>query len=316
MNALVRRGLAWLQRRLPPSRFRMELSADTPALRALVDVPSGCERLTAGLGFLEGPVWIAEDGCLLFSDIPGDRIFRWTPGAGSSVFRQPSHNANGLTLDASGRLLVCEHATRRVTRTEPDGTITILADRFAGEPLNSPNDLVEGPGGAIYFTDPPYGIRPEAQRQPCQGLYRIHAADLNLELLQNDFDRPNGLAFSPDGRRLYVADSSPRRHIRRFDVDGDGALQGGEVFLDMAHSPPGVPDGLKVDQAGNLYCTGPLGIWVVDPNGTHLGTVVLPEEPANCAWGDADLCSLYVTARTGLYRFRVKVPGMSPGRMP
>lgn len=288
----------------------MELLGATPALAMLVDIPAGVERLRAGFGFLEGPVWIAEEESLLFSDIPGNRIFRWTPDGTIAVFRHPSQNANGLTRDRSGRLLACEHATRRVTRTEPDGTITVLADRFAGEPLNSPNDIVVGPAGAIYFTDPPYGIRPAEQRQPCQGLYRIHGDNQEPELLQDDFDRPNGLAFSPDQRRLYVSDSSARRHIRAFEVEPSGALHGGEVLVDMSGSPPGVPDGLTVDQAGNIYSTGPLGIWVIDPGGQVLGTIRLPEAPSNCAWGGADLSSLFITARSGLYRLRTRVPGL------
>lgn len=312
MSQWLDRGLAWLQRRRPASLNRMTVLAAAPGFHELVDVSSGLERLKSGFRFLEGPVWIEEEDALLFSDIAGDRIFRWTAG-GTSVFRHPSRHANGLTRDASGRLLACEHGARRVTRTEPDGTIQVVADRFAGQPLNSPNDLVEGPSGAIYFTDPPYGIRPEEQSQPCQGLYRIWPGAVEPECLVDDFDRPNGLAFSPDQGRLYVADSSTRRHLRVFEVQDDSLLGGGPVFLDMANAPPGVPDGLKVDQAGNLYCTGPLGIWVIDPSGAHLGTVVLPEEPANCAWGDADRCSLFITARTGLYRFRTKVPGPVPG---
>lgn len=312
MNDLVGRGVSWVRRRLPPARFRLSLHAPTAGLRGLVDLDSGLERLKSGFGFLEGPVWIAQEAALLFSDIPGDRIFRWTAGH-TTLFRHPSRHANGLTLDGAGRLLACEHGARRVSRTESDGSLTVLADRYAGQPLNSPNDLVEGPSGAIYFTDPPYGIRPEEQVQPCQGLYRVGPGSDEPERLADDFDRPNGLAFSPEQRRLYVADSSARRHLRVFVVDEAGNLAGGRVFLDMSSAPPGVPDGLKVDQAGNLYCTGPQGIWVIDPNGTHLGTIALPEAPANCAWGDADWCSLFITARTSLYRIRTRIPGVAVG---
>lgn len=312
MSDLVGRGVAWVRRRLPPTRVRLTVHASTPDLSGLVDLDSGLERLKSGLGFLEGPVWIAEEAALLFSDIPGDRIFRWTT-RDTQVFRRPSRHANGLTRDAAGRLLACEHGARRVTRTEPGGSLTVLADRYAGQPLNSPNDLVEGPSGAIFFTDPPYGIRPSEQRQSCQGVYRIDPGSSEPKLLVADFDRPNGLAFSPDRRRLYVADSSARRHLRVFEVSEANELAGGQVFLDMSSAPPGVPDGLKVDQAGNLYCTGPLGIWVIDPNGTHLGTIGLPEEPANCGWGDADWCSLFITARTSLYRIRTRIPGIPVG---
>lgn len=264
------------------------------------------ERLAGGFQFTEGPVWM-PGGYLLFSDIPADRIYKWSAEGGEEVWREPSANANGLTLDRENRLIACEHGNRRVSRTEVDGTVVTLADGYQGGRLNSPNDIVVKSDGAIYFTDPPYGIEPEQREQPCNGLYRI-TPDGVLELLVDDFDRPNGLAFSPDESILYV-DDSPRRHVRAFDVCPDGTLTRSRVVADMDHPQPGSPDGMKIDVEGHLYVAGATGVWVFEPDGTLLGVVVTPERPANCAWGDADGKSLYVTARTSLYRIRVKVPG-------
>ncbi|NLE44937.1 MAG: SMP-30/gluconolactonase/LRE family protein [Chloroflexi bacterium] len=269
------------------------------------------ELLVGGFQFTEGPVWV-PGGCLLFSDIPASRIYRWTADNGAQVWREPSGESNGLTLDGQDRLIACEHGNRRVTRTEPDGTITTVADRYQGRRLNSPNDVVVKSDGTIYFTDPPYGIQPEERDQPCNGLYRV-LADGTLELLVDDFDRPNGLAFSPDESILYV-DDSPRRHIRAFDVRSDGALTNSRILADMDHPRPGSPDGMKVDVEGHLYVAGATGVWVFEPDGTHLGVIVTPERPANCAWGDDDRKSLYITARSSLYRIRVRAPGVPVGR--
>ena len=276
-------------------------------LKTLVD-SDNAELLATGFEFTEGPIWL-PDGFLLFSDIPADRIYRWTPERGCEVWREPSGSSNGLTLDREGRLVACEHATRRVSLTKTNGTVITLADRYQGKRLNSPNDAVVKSDGTIYFTDPPYGIEPEQQEQPCNGVYRI-LPDGTLELLINDFDRPNGLAFSPDESVLYI-DDSPRRHVRAFDVRADGTLTSGRIFADMDHPQHGSPDGMKVDEAGHLYATGATGIWVFEPDGNHLGVIVTPEIPANCAWGDAYRQSLYITARTSLYRVRVKVPGLA-----
>jgi gluconolactonase len=264
------------------------------------------ERLATGFQFTEGPIWL-PDGSLLFSDIPANRIYRWTAESNIEVWREPTGNSNGLTLDREGRLIACEHTTRRVSRTEGDGTVITLADQYQGKRLNSPNDVVVKSDGTIYFTDPPYGIEPEEREQPCNGVYRI-LMDGTIELLIDDFDRPNGLAFSPDESILYV-DDSPRRHVRAFDVQADGRLTNSRILADLDHPQPGSPDGMKVDEAGHLFVTGATGIWVFEPDGTHLGVIVTPERPANCAWGDADRKSLYITARTSLYRIRVKVPG-------
>jgi gluconolactonase len=267
------------------------------------------ERLATGFQFTEGPVWM-PDGFLLFSDIPADRIYRWSPGEGLAVWREPSGHSNGLTIDGAGRLIACEHGNRRVSLTMANGSVTVLADSYRGKRLNSPNDVVVKSDGTVYFTDPPYGIKPEEREQLCNGLYRI-LTDGSLELLVDDFDRPNGLAFSPDQSVLYV-DDSPRRHVRAFDVHSDGSLANSRVLADMDHPQPGSPDGMKIDAQGHLYVTGATGIWVFEPDGSRLGVLVTPEKPANCAWGEADRKSLYVTAQTSLYRFRAKVPGITP----
>jgi sugar lactone lactonase YvrE len=268
------------------------------------------EKVTGGFEFTEGPVWV-PDGYLLFSDIPADTIYKWAPGdAEAEVYRQPSGHSNGLTLDRQGRLLACEH-DRRVSRTEFDGEVVTLAGRYQGKRLNSPNDIVVKSDGAIYFTDPPYGLpgQSEGKELAFQGLYRIEP-DGTLILLDDSFERPNGLAFSPDERVLYV-DDTHRGHIRAFDVAQDGTIQNGRVFAEL-HRPgaAGVPDGMKVDLYGNVFCTGPGGIWVIAPSGQVLGTIEVPEAPANLAWGGEDLRTLYITARGGLYRIRLQTGGI------
>jgi gluconolactonase len=265
------------------------------------------ERLATGFQFTEGPVWV-PDGYLLFSDIPANRIYKWTPEDEVPVWREPSGHSNGLTLDQAQRLIACEHGNRRVSRTQHDGTVVTLADRYHGGRLNSPNDVVVKSDGSVYFTDPPYGIEPPEREQPVNGVYRIRP-DGQLELLVDDFDRPNGLAFSPDESILYI-DDSPRRHVRAFDVRPDGTLTNSRIIADMDHPQPGSPDGMKLDVQGHLYVAGATGVWVFEPDGEWLGVIVTPERPANCAWGDEDRHSLYITARTSLYRIRVKVPGL------
>ena len=272
------------------------------------------ELLATGFQFTEGPVW-HPDGYLLFSDIPADRIYRWRPEGVVDVWREPSGNSNGLTLDPDNLLVACEHGNRRVSRGGAGAAADSLAERYDGKLLNSPNDLVVKSDGTVYFTDPPYGIEPsesspysKVQEQPCNGLYRI-LTDGTVELLADDFDRPNGLAFSPGESTLYV-DDSPRRHVRAFDVRGDGSLTNSRIFADMDHPQPGSPDGMKINVEGTLFVTGATGIWVFEPDGACLGVIVTPERPANCAWGDDDRQSLYITARTSLFRVRTTVPGL------
>jgi gluconolactonase len=294
----------WWQKVLPQMRRKLvlpHLRSHHPQFHHLMAPGTKIERLATGFEFTEGPIWVEAEGALLFSDIPANRIYRLSASGKVSVFREPSHHANGLALDRQGRLIVCEQGTRRVTRTEADGSITILANQFQGKRLNSPNDVIVGLDGSLYFSDPPYGIRPQDQEQPMQGVYCI-APNGDLTCLRQDFDCPNGLVFTPDQRRMYIADSSLRRHVRVFQVSPDGELFGGEVFCDMSRQPPGVPDGMCCDRNGNLFCTGPGGIWVIDPNGVHLGTLVLPEVAANCTWGGNDYRTLYITASQSIYR--------------
>lgn len=275
------------------------------------------KRVAGGFQFTEGPVWIAEEAYLLFSDIPTNKIYRLGKGRQVTVFREPSNHSNGLTRDRQGRLIACEHGTRRITRTEFDGKITVLGERFAGVKLNSPNDVIVKRDDSIYFTDPPYGIQPEQQEQPCQGVYYRSPDGAELKLVIDDFIKPNGLALSPDETTLYIAESSEHCHIRAFDVQADGSLTNNRIFHCM--STPGAfgnPDGMKVDQAGHLYATGPGGVWVFAPDGTHLGTIIFPEQPANCAWGGADWRILYVTARTSVYQIRVNTPGIPLNSIP
>jgi len=268
------------------------------------------EKLAGGFRFVEGPVWTPA-GRLIFSDIPADTMYEWKGGDTVEVFRQPSHNANGNTLDRQGRLITCEHGSRKVSRTEKDGTVTVLAERYEGKLLNSPNDVVVHSNGDIYFTDPPYGVTKDQEEIGFNGVYRLKP-DGTLTALVKDFIRPNGLAFSPDERRLFV-DDTEATHLRVFDVLEDGTLANGRIFAEVKGEKPGVPDGLRVDTKGNVYCTGSGGVQVFAPSGTQLGTIEVPEVAANCAWGDADNKTLYITASSSLYRIRLKIVGVRTG---
>ena len=304
------------------------LEVHDPALHRLVPSDGALERVATGFAFTEGPVWVGDH--LLFSDLPNNRIVRYRrlpEGPEITTFRYPSGfplgrptrveqpGSNGLTLDRQGRLLACEHGNRRVSRTEPDGSVVTLADRWQGKRLNSPNDVVVRSDGAVFFTDPPYGLanRTEGKELPFQAVYRIDP-DGALHRLVDDFDRPNGLAFSPDERTLYVDDTA-RRHIRAFDVSADGDLTNGRVWASLEHPEEGGPDGMKVDVEGNVYCTAAGGIWVFAPSATLLGRILTPERPANCAWGEADRRTLFITARPSVYRLRVAVPGIPLDRV-
>lgn len=286
------------------------LEEKTDEFKRLFPKGAKARRLAGGFRFTEGPVWFKDEGFLLFSDIPASKIYQMTPDGQVTIFRNPSDNANGLTRDQNGFLVACEHSSRRVTRTEKDGSVTVLADSFQGKRLNSPNDVVVKSDGSVFFTDPPYGIRSEEQELSIQGVFRLSPCGKELRVVASDFDRPNGLAFSPDETKLYIDDSSDCKHIRVFDVDADGALANGRIFHDMRVNDPGVPDGMKIDSQGRIYCTGARGIWVFNADGNHLGTIITPEKPANCAWGDEDNRSLYITAETSIYRIRVNTPGI------
>jgi gluconolactonase len=281
------------------------------SLQEIRDDNAQVEKLASGFEFIEGPVWHPQ-GFLLFSDIPANTIYQWRPNKKSNIFRRPSGNANGNTLDREGRLLTAEHSNRRVSRTEKDGTIVTLASRYEGKRLNSPNDLVVKSDGSIYFTDPTYGIKPEQKELGFSGVYRL-APDGRLTLLVKDFVAPNGIAFSPDQKKLYVNDSE-QNHMRVFDVKPDGTLENGRIFAELKDaSKQGVPDGMKVDKQGNIYSTGPGGVWVFSPAGNLLGKIEVPETAANLAWGERDSKTLYITASKSLYRIRLKIPGVRSG---
>ncbi len=286
--------------------------------RRFVDVVGAgveCERLAGGFMFTEGPQWDSRLQRLLFSDIPGNAIYQWSEAAGVRVFRTPSEMANGLALDRSGRLLCCEHATSRVTRIEPDGTVTVIASAYEGMELNSPNDIVVKRDGGIYFTDPTYG-RTEyygVAREPVlafRGAYRVEPEGARITLLADDFAQPNGLCFSTDERQLFVNDTE-RMHIRVFDVAADGTLRNGRVWAVLSGEGEGAPDGMKIDSDGNLYCCGPGGIHVFDRSAAALGVIRVPSPVANFTWGEEDRKSLFITATGNLYRIRVRVPGQS-----
>jgi gluconolactonase len=284
-------------------------------LTAVVGASVAFERIATGCLFTEGPLWHPREQYLLWSDMPGDHLRRWSPRDGVTTFRQPCNKSNGLTWDRQGRLLTCEHASSRVTRTEPDGRIAVVASHYRGKELNSPNDIVCARDGAIYFTDPTYGrmdyygVKREVE-QPHRGVYRAGADPASPTLLADDFEQPNGLCFSLDGARLLVNDTA-RKHIRVFDVRADGTLAGGAVWAETVGEGRGAPDGMKIDSAGHVYCCGPGGIHVFAPDGACLGVIQVPEPTANFAWGDGDLRSLYITASTSVYRIRVQVPGLS-----
>lgn len=288
---------------------RTPLLFDKVGLRAIFDEGAGLRRVASGLVFTEGPVWDVRHQRLIFSDIPGNRIHQLA-GDEVTVLHEPSDHANGLALDAHGCLLACEHGTRRVSRRHPDGRIEPMAAHYLGARLNSPNDLVARADGSIWFTDPPYGIARGDQELSFQGVFRIDPRG-GLHAVLRDFDRPNGLAFTPDGTTLYVADSSDRRHIRTFRVAEDDVPRGGDVFVDMRTGLYGVPDGLKVARGGRLFSTGPGGIWVIEPDGEVLGVLTIPEVTSNCAFGDADGRGLYITATTSVYHVRLSEPAVS-----
>ena len=262
--------------------------------------------IAEGFQFTEGPVW-HPDGYLLFSDIPANTIYRYAPGIDPEPYLTPSGNSNGLTFDGQGRLVACEHGGRRVSRRAGDGSMETLADRFDGKRLNSPNDIVVHSSGAIFFTDPPYGIDPDPGEQGFNGVYRLDT-DGTVELLNQNMDRPNGLALSLDESILYV-DDTRNRHVLVYPLNADLGVGEPTVILDMNAEAPGGPDGMKLDSEGNLYVTGPGGLWVVTPEGQHLGTIEFPQLPANLCFGGPDYRTVFVTARTGLYSIEVSVAG-------
>jgi gluconolactonase len=298
-----------------------------PALDRIIPAGARIEQVAEGFSFGEGPVWDPA-GALLLSDPNENTIYRWTEDRGVTVFRANSGytgadigqygqpGSNGLTFDAQGRLTIAEHGNHRISRLEKNGVLTVLADSYEGGRLNSPNDLVYRSDGALYFTDPPFGLPAffddPRKELPYSGVFSYRDGRLRLEA--TDLTGPNGVAFSPDERFLYVTNwDTAKKVVMRYPVNADGSLGAGEVFFDMTSAPgEEALDGIKVDQAGNLYVSGPGGAWIISPEARHLGTIEAPELPANFAWGDADGRTLYMTARTGLYRIRTNIPGIRP----
>jgi gluconolactonase len=311
-----------------------------PMLDNLIAPDAKLERVAGGFNkWTEGPVW-TRDGSLLFAEIPANNIIRWKPGEAASVFMHPSGytgatpyagpepGSNGMTLDADGRVAVAGHARRNVWRMEsvdPKTQITVLADSYQGKKLSSPNDLVYKSDGSLYFTDPPYGLPTQAdndplKEQPVNGVYRIVGARQHkagappendkLQLIIKDLPRPNGIAFSPDEKYLYIADSGLKVWLR-YKVQADGSVTDREQFLDAkTDSTPGGPDGIRVDKKGNIYGSGPGGVWIISPDGKHLGTIKVAEVVANVAWGDKDAKTLYIVASATVYKIRTKVAGV------
>ena len=298
-----------------------ELKLEIRDERLLDAIDPDCRLFEIGddFKFTEGPVWLERSRCFLFSDIHGDTIYRWSSGEGLNIWRRPSRNANGNTADGSGRLVTCEHGSRQVTRTEEDGSLTILAEEFEGKLLNSPNDVVVKSDGSIWFTDPPYGIKQEMQEQPANYVFRLDPANSPdgenrpdsegrvIVPVADDFSRPNGLCFTPDEKKLFIADSDREiHHIRLFRVRTDNFLEEEGLFAVIA---PGIPDGMRVDSKGRLFTTAGDGIQIFDPEGRLLGKILLPQSPTNCAFGGPGLRTLLVTAREYAFSVSVKVSG-------
>lgn len=316
-----------------PTEFvKTEIINVDPSLDQIIAPGTQLEKLAGGFLFTEGPVWVptttSTSGYLLFSDPNANIIYRWSPEGQISVFRTKSGysgfnvgkyhqpGSNGLTLDPKGRLTINQHGNRRVIRVEPRGNITVLADRYEGKRFNSPNDLVYRSDGALYFTDPPFGLPnvfdDPRKELPYSGVYCVK--DGQVKLVSTDLDAPNGLAFSPDERFLYVNNwNDTKKVILRYDVKPDCTLTNSTLFFDMTNAPGNdALDGLKVDQQGNVYSTGPGGLWIISPGGMQLGLIKGPEDPHNMAWGDDDGKSLYITALTGVYRMRMNIVGIRP----
>jgi gluconolactonase len=266
------------------------------------------EKLASGMKFLEGPVWVpADGGYLLFSDIPSNEIKKWNAKDGLTTFRSPSNNTNGNFLDLEGRLISCEHSARRISRTEKDGKVNTIVDTFNDAKLNSPNDVVVKSDGTIWFTDPPYGIpKNEKQEQPKNFVFRYDTKTQKLAAVVNDFDRPNGLCFSPDEKRLYIADSGKPKHIRVFDVNDDGTLTESKVFCAI---DKGAPDGIRVDVEGRIFSSAAEGVQIFAADGKLIGKILVPESPANLCFGGDDKKTLFITARTSLYSIKLSVAG-------
>jgi gluconolactonase len=314
------------------ARIQQDMSAKMvrldPALDAIVPANPKIEKLASGFQFTEGPVWVRDGNYLLFSDPNNNTIYRWTTEGQVSIFRTKSGYAgvdigaykqpgsNGLTLDKEGRLTINQHGNRQVVRLEKNGVVTVLADRYEGKRLNSPNDLVYRSDGTLFFTDPPFGLPKAAddprKELPFSGVYAL--INGQLKLVSKELNGPNGIAFSPDEKYLYIGNwDEKKKVVMRYEVKADGSVANSKVFYDMTKAPgEDAIDGIKVDQQGNLYVSGPGGLWILSPQGKHLGTIIGSEHPHNLAWGDEDGKTLYLTAQTGIYRIRLNIPGIRP----
>lgn len=289
-----------------------------PGLERIVANTQKIEELSPGLkgdvGPFEGPVYFQEGEYLAFSDITHSKRYKWAASEGVALLQEPTNQGNGMTRDLQGRLVVCEHQTRRVTRQEPDGTVIVIASSFKGTQINRPNDVVVKSDGSIYFTDPWSDLGPPRGEWDLDfsGIFRVSPDLSTITVLVRDFVLPNGLTFSPD-EGVFYANDTRRQHIRAFDVNPNGilALQTDRVFCDLKGDEPGFPDGMKVDVEGNVYCTGPGGVWIIDPSGKHLGTIVHGEPgTTNMAWGGDDWKTLFITTHTRLASIRLKIAGM------
>jgi gluconolactonase len=305
----------------------LEVERISPALDAVVPAGATLEQVATGFEFTEGPLW-SPDGALLFSSPNTNAIYRWHPRGTVTVFRSKSGytgvdigryhqpGSNGVTFDPQGRLAICQHGNRRIIRVEPHGNVTVLADAYAGRRLNSPNDLVYRSEGTLFFTDPPFGLpgtfADPAKELPFSGVYAVREGEVTL--VTDELLGPNGLAFSPDERYLYVGNwDAERKVIMRYEIDADGAAASSTLFADLTAAPgEDALDGLKVDEAGNVYACGPGGVWILSPQGEQLGLLRLPEDPHTRAWGEDDRTTLYITALTSVYRIRLGIPGIRP----
>jgi len=321
---------AGLQSQAPPPAMP-EFTVNDPRFRQLVPDGARLEKLADGFAWVEGPVWNRKTQAILFSDIPNNVVQQWKEGAGLSEFLRPSGytgappftgrepGSNGLTFDSNGRLVLCQHGDRRISRLESPGHFTTLVDRYEGKRLNSPNDLVYDTKGNLYFTDPAYGL-PKTFNDPAReldftGVFRL-SSNGRVTLLTKELVAPNGIAFSPDEKILYVAQSDKDKPIiMAYSITADGTIASGRVLVNTKSvgdtGKPGAPDGMKVDVKGNLFATGPGGVWVITPDGTHLGTIETGVPTANLAWGE-DGSVLYITANTTLYRLKTKTKGKMP----
>jgi len=291
----------------PPRQF--ELKAESPKFWELIAEDAKLDKVAGGFGFTEGPVWDPR-GFLYVSDEEKNRLSRVYPDGRVETLLEIG-DPDGSTLDVRGRLVTTASVLRSIIQVDDHGKYKVLASQYDGKKFNSPNDIILGPDGALYFTDPTLDLpKGEKQELPFQGVYRLDGNG-TVRLLTSELSQPNGLAFSPDGRRLYI-DDTKEREIRVYDVGPNGELKNGRLF-GKEDGRGGVPDGMRVDSKGNVFVTGPGGIWVWDSDGHHLGTVVMPESTANLNWGDADYRTLYITARTSVYRLKTKTRGFVPG---